>query len=188
MDLSLFLQGNLGELIGESFRQTVAAFLDSERDTYRDDGSTASTAVLVAIPLSEDHKPNRSDERKRIESAGGIVMWAGTWRVGGVLAMSRNHMLKQFDVAELEIQGQVIDEEFELLVLASDGLGDVVPNETGVFVIATCNDLLFYWKEPEAAARKLTGTSFARGSADNITSIVVRFHHDKAESAGAHHD
>jgi hypothetical protein len=31
-----------------------------------------------AIAFSEDHKPNRSDERKRIESAGGIVMWAGT--------------------------------------------------------------------------------------------------------------
>ena len=40
----------------------------------------------AAIPMSEDHKPNRADERQRIESAGGIVVWAGTWRVGGVLA------------------------------------------------------------------------------------------------------
>ncbi|GLU21241.1 hypothetical protein SLE2022_373900 [Rubroshorea leprosula] len=110
-----------------TYQQTDADFLDSERDTYRDDGSTASTAVLVgshlyvanvgdsrtiiskagkAIPLSEDHKPNRSDERKRIENAGGFIMWAGTWRVG-VLAMSRafgNRMLKPFVVAEPEIQ------------------------------------------------------------------------------------
>ncbi|XP_024442750.1 probable protein phosphatase 2C 76 isoform X3 [Populus trichocarpa] len=139
--------------ISQSYQQTDVDFLDSEKDTYRDDGSTASTAVLVgdhlyvanvgdsrtviskggkAIPLSEDHKPNRSDERKRIESAGGVVMWAGTWRVGGVLAMSRafgNRMLKQFVVAEPDIQEQKIDQEFELLVLASDGLWDVVPNE-----------------------------------------------------------
>ncbi|PIA34639.1 hypothetical protein AQUCO_03700137v1 [Aquilegia coerulea] len=114
--------------ISEIYKKTDMDFLDSERNTYRDDGSTASTAVLVgnqlyvanvgdsraviskeglAIPLSDDHKPNRTDERKRIESAGGVVMWAGTWRVGGVLAMSRafgNRLLKQFVVAEPEIQ------------------------------------------------------------------------------------
>lgn len=182
--------------ISESYKQTDSDFLDSERETYRDDGSTASTAVLVgnhlyvanvgdsrtiiskdgiAIPLSEDHKPNRSDERKRIENAGGVIMWAGTWRVGGVLAMSRafgNRMLKQFVVAEPEIQDLEIDVEFELLVLASDGLWDVVPNEDAV-------SLAREEEEPEVAARKLTEVAFTRGSADNITCIVVRFHHDK---------
>ncbi|XVF10030.1 hypothetical protein REPUB_Repub07fG0148900 [Reevesia pubescens] len=191
--------------ISETYQQTDVDFLDSERDTYRDDGSTASTAVLVgnhlyvanvgdsrtiiskagkAIPLSEDHKPNRSDERKRIENAGGVVMWAGTWRVGGVLAMSRafgNRMLKQFVVAEPEIQEKEIDEEFELLVLASDGLWDVVPNEDAV-------SLARAEEEPETAARKLTETAFTRGSADNITCIVVRFHHDKADPVNPKHD
>ncbi|KAJ9552950.1 hypothetical protein OSB04_016995 [Centaurea solstitialis] len=181
--------------ISETYQQTDSDFLESGKDTFRDDGSTASTAVLVgnhlyvanvgdsrtviskagkAIALSDDHKPNRSDERKRIESAGGVVMWAGTWRVGGVLAMSRafgNRMLKQFVVAEPEIQEQELDEEFELLVLASDGLWDVVPNEDAV-------QLALLEEEPESAARKLIETAFSRGSADNITCIVVRLYHE----------
>ncbi|KAI3712520.1 hypothetical protein L1987_71078 [Smallanthus sonchifolius] len=181
--------------ISETYQHTDADFLESGKDMFRDDGSTASTAVLVgnhlyvanvgdsrtviskagkAIPLSEDHKPNRSDERKRIENAGGVVMWAGTWRVGGVLAMSRafgNRMLKQFVVAEPEIQEQELDEEFELLILASDGLWDVVPNEDAV-------SLALLEEEPESAARKLIETAFSRGSADNITCIVVRFYHE----------
>ncbi|KAL0843905.1 hypothetical protein Bca101_017151 [Brassica carinata] len=185
--------------LSETYKQTDVAFLESEKDTYRDDGSTASAAVLVgkhlyvanvgdsrtivskagkAIALSDDHKPNRSDERKRIESAGGVIMWAGTWRVGGVLAMSRafgNRMLKQFVVAEPEIQDLEIDHEAEFLVLASDGLWDVVPNEDAV-------SLAQIEEEPVAAARKLTDTAFTRGSADNITCIVVKFHHDKTES------
>ncbi|KAK4745412.1 hypothetical protein SAY87_011724 [Trapa incisa] len=184
--------------ITKIYQQTDKDFLDSERDSFRDDGSTASTAVLVgrhlyvanvgdsrtviskagkAIPLSEDHKPNRSDERKRIESAGGVVMWTGTWRVGGVLAMSRafgNRMLKQFVVAEPEIQEQEIDEEIELLVLASDGLWDVVPNEDAI-------SLAGEQEEPEMAARKLTEVAYSRGSADNITCIVVKFHHDRTK-------
>ncbi len=55
----------------------------------------------AAIALSEDHKPNRSDERSRIEAAGGVVVWAGTWRVGGVLAVSRafgDRLLKRYVV------------------------------------------------------------------------------------------
>lgn len=186
--------------ISETYQQTDAEFLNSEKDNFRDDGSTASTAVLVdnrlyvanvgdsrtviskagkAIALSEDHKPNRSDERKRIENAGGVVMWAGTWRVGGVLAMSRafgNRMLKPFVVAEPEIQDQEIDEETEVLVLASDGLWDVVQNEDAV-------SLARAEEGAEAAARKLTEAAFNRGSADNITCIVVRFNHEKRHAA-----
>ncbi|KAH9606481.1 hypothetical protein KSS87_016425 [Heliosperma pusillum] len=184
--------------ISKTYKKTDADFLDAEKDTFRDDGSTASTAILVqnqlyvanvgdsraviskagkAIPLSEDQKPNRSDERKRIESAGGVVMWAGTWRVGGVLAMSRafgNRMLKQFVVAEPEIQQQEVNEELEVIVLASDGLWDVVPNEDAVSIARA-------EEEPEVAARKLTETAFNRGSTDNITCIVVKFNHNMAK-------
>lgn len=34
--------------------------------------------VFAAVPVSKDHKPDQTDERQRIEEAGGFVMWAGT--------------------------------------------------------------------------------------------------------------
>uniref|UniRef100_A0A0E0C4P0 protein-serine/threonine phosphatase n=1 Tax=Oryza meridionalis TaxID=40149 RepID=A0A0E0C4P0_9ORYZ len=181
---------------GETYRKTDSDFLDAETNINREDGSTASTAIFVgnhiyvanvgdsrtvmskagkAIALSSDHKPNRKDERKRIENAGGVVTWSGTWRVGGVLAMSRafgNRFLKRFVVAEPEVQEQEIDDDLEFLILASDGLWDVVSNEHAVaFVKAE--------EGPEAAARKLAEIAFARGSTDNITCIVVKFLHAK---------
>ncbi|XBI18148.1 hypothetical protein VPH35_060014 [Triticum aestivum] len=182
--------------ISESYTKTDSDFLDAETNIHREDGSTASTAIFVgnhlyvanvgdsraviskagkAIALSDDHKPDRSDERERIENAGGVVTFSGTWRVGGVLAMSRafgDRLLKPFVVAEPEIQEQEIDDELEYLILASDGLWDVVSNEHAVAFV----------KEevgPEAAARKLTQIAFARGSTDNITCIVVEFHRAK---------
>jgi serine/threonine protein phosphatase PrpC len=33
--------------------------------------------AAAAIAVSRDHKPDQTDERQRIEEAGGFVMWAG---------------------------------------------------------------------------------------------------------------
>jgi protein phosphatase 1L len=181
--------------IAEAYKQTDQDYLKTEISQSRDAGSTASTAVLVgdrllvanvgdsravisrggkAVALSSDHKPNRTDERQRIEDAGGVVMWAGTWRVGGVLAVSRafgDRLLKQYVVADPEIQEDTIKEGVDFLVLASDGLWDVVSNQDAVSMVATIPDA-------EEAANKLTGEAFRRGSADNITCVIVRFNHD----------
>jgi len=175
-------------------KQTDKEFLNTENSQHRDAGSTASTAVLVgdrllvanvgdsravicragkAVALSRDHKPNQTDERQRIEDAGGFVMWAGTWRVGGVLAVSRafgDRLLKQYVVAEPEIQEEVADENVEFLILASDGLWDVVSNQDAVAMIQSTED-------PELAAKRLTEEAYRKGSADNITCVVVRFNH-----------
>ncbi len=64
--------------------------------------SLTHSSVHAAVQLSDDHKPNRTDERSRIEAAGGVVVWAGTWRVGGVLAVSRafgDRLLKRYVVS-----------------------------------------------------------------------------------------
>ncbi|CAA2996826.1 probable phosphatase 2C 8 [Olea europaea subsp. europaea] len=43
----------------------------------------------VAVPLSSDHKPDRPDEKERVEAAGGNIINWNDWRVEGVLATSR---------------------------------------------------------------------------------------------------
>eukprot|EP00850_Spirogloea_muscicola_P016967 SM000141S00911 [mRNA] locus=s141:212239:214880:- [translate_table: standard] len=187
--------------IAETYKQTDQDYLMSENGQNRDAGSTASTAVLVgkkllvanvgdsravmcrggkAAPLSSDHKPNRDDERQRIEEAGGVVMWAGTWRVGGVLAVSRafgDRLLKRYVVAEPEIQEEMLTPEDEFLVLASDGLWDVVSNQDAVSMIQSIPDA-------QEAAKCLTDEAFRRGSADNITCVVVRLHQAQTAADG----
>ncbi|TKY74823.1 phosphatase 2C 59 [Spatholobus suberectus] len=178
--------------IADAYNHTDSEFLKSENSHNRDAGSTASTAILVgdrllvanvgdsravicrggnAIAVSRDHKPDQTDERQRIEDAGGFVMWAGTWRVGGVLAVSRafgDRLLKQYVVADPEIQEEKVDSSLEFLILASDGLWDVVSNEEAVAMIKPIED-------SEAAAKRLMQEAYQRGSADNITCVVVRF-------------
>ncbi|XP_044474600.1 probable protein phosphatase 2C 11 [Mangifera indica] len=177
--------------IVEVFRQTDLDYLNEENGQQKDAGSTASTAMLLgnrllvanvgdsrvvaskagsALPLSIDHKPDRSDERQRIEEAGGFVIWTGTWRVGGVLAVSRafgDKLLKQYVVAEPEVQEEEI-EGVDFIIIASDGLWNVLSNQDAVDVVQEIADA-------EAAARKLIQEAYARGSSDNITCVVVRF-------------
>uniref|UniRef100_A0A803L727 protein-serine/threonine phosphatase n=1 Tax=Chenopodium quinoa TaxID=63459 RepID=A0A803L727_CHEQI len=180
--------------IVEAFKQTDANFLSEDIGQQKDAGSTASTVLLVgdrllvanvgdsrvvscrdgsgkfnagieSIPLSIDHKPDRSDERQRIEDAGGFVIWAGTWRVGGVLAISRafgDKLLKQFVIAEPEIKSYVIDYGYTLR------LQDAV---------SLVQDI----KDAEAASRKLTEEAFTRGSSDNITCLVIRFENEDSQ-------
>lgn len=70
--VSAVLSGNLGKLAGESYKQTDSDFLDSERDTYRDDGSTASTAVLVGNHL---YVANVGDSRTIISKSGKGILY-----------------------------------------------------------------------------------------------------------------
>lgn len=153
-----------------------------------------SRAVLnrgkVPMPLSIDHKPNREDECSRIESAGGkVIKWDG-YRVSGVLAVSRSigdRYLRPYVVADPEIMFVSRTKEDECLILASDGLWDVITNEEACD-LARKRILLWHKKygdtlpkergtgtDPAAqdAADYLSKLAFQRGSADNISVIVV---------------
>lgn len=86
----------------------------------------------AAVAMSVDHKPNTREERTRIEDAGGVVVWAGTWRVGGVLAVSRafgDRPLKRYVIPTPDIRDEQLTHDDDCLILASDGLWDVVSNQ-----------------------------------------------------------
>lgn len=143
-----------------------------------------------AVPLSSDHKPNREDERARIEAAGGrVIHWKG-YRVLGVLAMSRSigdRYLKPWIIPEPEVNVVLREKNDECLILASDGLWDVMTNEEACEV-AKKRILLWHKKygdtgttghgegaDPAAqsAAEYLTRLAIHRGSQDNISVIVI---------------
>jgi len=102
-------------------------------DTHRYTHTLSHTHTrTTAQALSVDHKPNSKDERQRIENAGGVVVWAGTWRVCGVLAVSRafgDRPLKRYVIATPDIKEENLKDDDEFLILASDGLWDVMSNQ-----------------------------------------------------------
>ncbi|VVB01872.1 unnamed protein product [Arabis nemorensis] len=151
-----------------------------------------SRAVLCRngkpVPLSTDHKPDRPDELDRIEGAGGRVIYWDCPRVLGVLAMSRaigDNYLKPFVSCEPEVT--ITDRsDDDCLILASDGLWDVVPNETACSVARMClrggrrrrdsPDLEMDSISDNActeASMLLTKLALARHSSDNVSVVVI---------------
>ncbi|KAK4490794.1 hypothetical protein RD792_001507 [Penstemon davidsonii] len=147
-----------------------------------------SRAVLcrggAALPLSTDHKPDRPDEKERVEAAGGnILNWNG-WRVQGVLATSRSlgdHYLKPYVTCEPEVTVLRRTESDSFLIVASDGLWDVVCNEVACEVVRKCLSGQVRRRGPSdggsgvsEAAAMLAELAIAKGSKDNISVIVVK--------------
>ncbi|CAL9107251.1 unnamed protein product [Musa textilis] len=189
------------EVMATSFSRVDGELASKEREV----GSTASVAVVgperivvancgdsravlsrgdMAVPLSSDHKADRPDERKRVEAAGGVVINWDVYRVSGVLATSRSigdHYLRPYVISEPEVTVTNRTEEDELLVLASDGLWDVVSNEVVCKVASQCLSGQLVRKVPDGAREHrakeaaiiLAELALSRGSRDNISVVVV---------------
>ncbi|KAF0913459.1 hypothetical protein E2562_022351 [Oryza meyeriana var. granulata] len=155
----------------------VVAVVEENRVVVANCGD--SRAVLcrdgAPVPLSSDHKPDRPDELERIEEAGGrVIFWEGA-RVLGVLAMSRSigdAYLKPYVTAVPEVTVTDRSDGDECLILASDGLWDVVSNEAACEVAQACLRRGRQRWCAEAAAL-LTKLALARRSSDNISVVVV---------------
>lgn len=145
-----------------------------------------SRAVLCrgaeTIPLTVDQKPDREDELMRIEGEGGkVINWNGA-RVFGVLSMSRaigDRYLRPWIIPVPEITFTTRSDEDECLILASDGLWDVMSNdEVGEVARRLLRRRRRSMTDDEvpvaqAIADSLKEIAFGRNSSDNISIIVV---------------
>ncbi|XAR66182.1 Phosphoprotein phosphatase [Bertholletia excelsa] len=153
-----------------------------------------SRAVLCragrALPLSSDHKPDRPNEKQRIAAAGGRVIYNNGARVEGILAMSRalgDNYLKHIITSEPEISFTRRTSADECLILASDGLWDVLTSELACEVASKClqegspattrseaeGSRSLYPSRSASASALLTCLALGRKSSDNISVIIV---------------
>ncbi|KAJ3790730.1 phosphatase 2C-like domain-containing protein [Lentinula aff. detonsa] len=121
-----------------------------------------------AVRLTYDHKGSDKQEAKRITDAGGFVMGG---RVNGVLAVTRSlgdSSMKDFVVgAPYTTETELCDED-EFLILACDGLWDVIGDQAAVNQIKTMNDA-------QSASHHLLRYALNNHTTDNVTVVVVRF-------------
>ena len=123
--------------------------------------------------------PDREDEARRINQAGGqILNWNGP-RVMGILNMTRaigDSGLRPYVIAEPEVTVRERRPEDEVLILATDGFWDTVSCEEACDIALRC---LLASKDKsrnsaaKVAARVLVRSAISRGSQDNVSVIVV---------------
>ncbi|KAK6935519.1 PPM-type phosphatase-like domain [Dillenia turbinata] len=179
-------EGETGEMDGITVGSTAAVVVVTKEEVVVSNCGDSRVVMCrggAAFPLSSDHKPDRPDEMQRVEAVGGrVITWNGS-RVLGVLATSRSigdHYLKPYVSSEPEVTVSKRTELDSFLVIASDGLWDVVSNEVACDVVSRCLDGQLR-KSLEAvrgnhaaeAAALLAELAMAKGSKHNISIIVV---------------
>lgn len=121
-----------------------------------------------AVDLSKDHIATDSAERARIIARGGFVSVGG--RVQGRLMISRalgDRPVKKYIASTPEITTRDIVADDDFIILASDGLWDVVSSHDAVTLVRSTV------RVPDLAAKRLALKAVELGSDDNISVIVV---------------
>ncbi|XP_042008247.1 probable protein phosphatase 2C 27 [Salvia splendens] len=134
-----------------------------------------------AIEMSKDHKPNYASERQRIEKLGGAIY---DGYLNGQLSVSRAlgdwHMKGPKGCscplsAEPELQETWLTEEDEFLIMACDGLWDVMSSQCAVTMAR--KELMLH-NDPQRCSREVVREALKRNTCDNLTVVVVCFSQD----------
>ena len=144
------------------------------------------------VPLSFDHKPNQDVERNRVVAAGGFITEAqGHFRINGNLNLSRSlgdlkykqnpdcTPAQQMITANPDITEHVLAPEDEFMIVACDGVWDVLSNaEAVMFVRSRLQQGMALGRICEQVFDRCIATNprQTRGiGGDNMTCLVVQF-------------
>ncbi|XP_014246199.1 protein phosphatase 1B-like isoform X2 [Cimex lectularius] len=164
---------------------TAVCALVSPRQVYiANCGDSRAVICRSGVPSfsTRDHKPMLPSEKERITKAGGTVM---IQRVNGSLAVSR--ALGDYEYKNVEGRGpceQLVSpepevfiqdrdaENDEFMVLACDGIWDVMSNED---LCKYVRSLLLLTDDLESVTNQVIDTCLYKGSRDNMSIVLVIF-------------
>lgn len=138
----------------------------------------------LGIPLTKDHKPNFPEEIRRIKKLGGNITFDGMdWRIGE-FSVSRafgDCNSKPYISHIPDVFKYKLDKEDKFIILACDGLWDVVNSQDAVnLVLNTC-----YNENTDKKIKKNVNTSknlanyaIMKGSTDNVSVIIIYLNTD----------
>ncbi|KAJ3638198.1 hypothetical protein MTP99_001600 [Tenebrio molitor] len=162
----------------------VCAFVSPRLIYIANCGDSRAVLCRAGSPVftTQDHKPGLPSERERIVKAGGNVM---IQRVNGSLAVSR--ALGDYEYKNVEGRGpceQLVspepeifvrdrdDGEDEFLVLACDGIWDVMSNED---LCQYIHNRLLVTDNLQEVTSQVIDTCLYKGSRDNMSIVLVVF-------------
>ncbi|OIS97589.1 PREDICTED: probable protein phosphatase 2C 34 [Nicotiana attenuata] len=171
-------------------RQGEALFIANVGDSRAVLATTSEDGNLVPVELTTDFKPNLPQEAERIKQCNGRVfclddepgvhrLWLPEDQSPG-LAMSRalgDYCVKDFGLTSVpDVIERYITSKDQFVVLATDGIWDVISNEEAVQIVSSIPE------RAKAAMRLVQSAGCAwrrkrRGIAmDDISAIVLFFH------------
>uniref|UniRef100_A0A1J3I077 protein-serine/threonine phosphatase n=1 Tax=Noccaea caerulescens TaxID=107243 RepID=A0A1J3I077_NOCCA len=133
----------------------------------------------VAVDMSFDHRSTYEPERRRIEDLGGhfedgylngvlaVTRAIGDWELKHPFTVSSSPL-----ISDPEIQQIVLTEDDEFLILACDGIWDVLSSQNAV---SNVRQGLRRHGDPRQCAMELGKEAARLNSSDNMTVVVICF-------------
>nr|GEU55011.1 hypothetical protein [Tanacetum cinerariifolium] len=132
----------------------------------------------ICTAQCRNHKPRCTSEKIRIEKLGGVIYDS---YLSGQLSVARAlgdwHMKGPNGIdcplsAEPELEEVILSEEHEFLIIACDGLWDVMSSQYAATIVR--KELMLH-NDPEKCSSEMVTEASKRKSCDNLTVMVVCF-------------